>query len=185
MSARAQTLTLRLSLLATVCALLLHAALAGVRSQGAARQSDPASAARVAQTVEQARGATLTDDAFTDALSLGYQLVGERRYAEAAELFGALAARRPRDDAALYGAALATFNLGRAAEAETLARRAVAALLPAGADARAGGLFARAEKMRAADALVLLAVVLAVRGNNAEALKTVERAAHLAPEHFD
>ena len=185
MSARAQTLILRLSLLATVSALFLHAAPAGARSHTFGQQTDSASAARVAQVVEQVRGSALTDDALTGALSLGYQLIGEGRYAEAAELFGALVARRPRDGAALYGAALAKFNLGRTAEAETLARRAVDVVLPAGADTRASDSFTRAENMRAADALVLLAVVLAVRGNDAEALKTVERAARLAPEHFD
>ncbi|HYH86703.1 MAG TPA: tetratricopeptide repeat protein [Pyrinomonadaceae bacterium] len=185
MSARAQTRTLRLSLFATVFVLFLHAALAGALSHTFGQQTDSASAARVAQVVEQVRGASLTDDAVTSALSLGYRLNGEGRYAEAAELFGALVARRPGDGAALYGAALAAFNLGRTAEAEALARRAVDALLPAGTDARASGLFARAEDMRAADALVLLAVALAVRGDNAGALKTVERAARLAPEHFD
>jgi tetratricopeptide (TPR) repeat protein len=185
MSARAQTLILRLSLFATVCAIFPHAVLTDARLLAVGRQSDSATAARVAQVIEQARGTSLTDDALTSALSLGYRLIGEGRYAEAAELFGALAARRPGDGAALYGAALATFNLGRTAEAETLARRAVDALLPTGGDARAVGLFAHAENMRAADALVLLAVVLAVRGDDAGALKAVERAARLAPEHFD
>ena len=185
MSARAQTRILRLSRFATVCALFMHLALVGASSHTVGRQSDSASAARVAQLVEQVRAASLTDDALSSALSLGYRLIGEGRYAEAAELFGALAERSPGNGDALYGAALATFNLGRTAEAETLARRAVDALLPAGSDAKASGLFARAENMRAADALVLLAVVLAVRGDNASALKTVERAARLAPEHFD
>lgn len=185
MSARAQTLILRLSLFATVCTLFLHAAAPCAHAHTVGQQFDSATVARVAQVIEQVRGASFTDEALTDALALGYRLIGEGRYAEAAELFGALAVRRPRDGSALYGAALATFNLRRTAEAEALARRAVDALIPAGADARAAGLFARAENMRAADALVLLAVVLAVRGDNAGALKTVEHAARLAPEHFD
>jgi tetratricopeptide (TPR) repeat protein len=185
MSARAQTLIIRLALFAATCAVISHAS-AGARINAFTQRADPVPAAQVAQAVEQARGASLTDEAFARSLALGYRLFGERRHAEAAQLFGALAAARARDPAAAYGAALATFNLGRTAEAETLARRAVEVSLPTGANARTGGQSARdGGNMRAADSLVLLAVVLAVKGDNAEALKTVERAVALAPEHFD
>jgi tetratricopeptide (TPR) repeat protein len=128
--------------------------------------------------LERARGtAALDDAAYSESLSIAYALVGEARYAEAADLFGALATRRPRDFAALYGDALATFNSGRAADALSLARRA--------ADAALEGSRTPEANMRAADALVLLAVVEAVRGDNGSALKTVRRAVALAPEHFD
>jgi len=185
MSARSQTLILRLSLFA-ICVVFSHVA-AGARVAAFTQRADSVPAAEVAQAVEGARrGASLTDEAFAHSLALAYRLFGEGRYAEAAELFGALAASRPRDAAAAYGAALATFNLGRTAEAETLARRAVEVSLPLGANARAGGTSSPGGgNMRVADSLVLLAVVLAVRGGNAEALKTVERAVALAPDHFD
>jgi cytochrome c-type biogenesis protein CcmH/NrfG len=39
--------------------------------------------------------------------------------------------------------------------------------------------------LRGADALVLLAVIQGARGNDIEALKSVERAVAVAPEHFD
>jgi Flp pilus assembly protein TadD len=147
----------------------------------AAQQSVPP--ARVAQVVEQVRSAPVADDAYTQALALGYALFKEGRYGEAAELFGALVVRKPRDPSALYGAALATFNAGHAAEAEPLARRAVESAQDAAARARGDGALAR--NARTSDALVLLAIVLAVRGDDAGALKSARDAAALAPESFD
>jgi tetratricopeptide (TPR) repeat protein len=133
------------------------------------------------QVVERVRQQADDESTHAQALALGGALLREARYAEAAELFGALAEKRPRDPAVLYGAALATFNAGRATEAEPFARRAVDAALAAAQATNAGG----TEKERAADALVLLAVVLAVRGDDAGALKSVEHAVRLAPDNFD
>jgi tetratricopeptide (TPR) repeat protein len=177
------------SALAAVCvAVILCAHTSGARA--AARQT--VSPAQVAQTIEQVRRAPPAEGAYAQALALGYALLGEARYEEAARLFDALVERRPSDPRALYGDALATFDAGRAADAEPLARRAVEAALgalragPVGPRAAAG---ARAEekegKARAADALVLLGVVLAVRGDGAGALKAVGQAVELAPESFD
>jgi tetratricopeptide (TPR) repeat protein len=190
MSARAQNLKLSLSLV-VACVLFLRLC----APCAVARQTTSVPASRVAEACEQARGANLTDEAFADSLAVAYALVSEGRFEEAAELFVALTEKRPRDPAALYGAALATFNAGRATQAEPLARRAVEAALDALKDASNASVVARGEqmraadsrgaRMRAADALVLLAVVVAVRGDEQEALKTVERAAALAPEHFD
>jgi Flp pilus assembly protein TadD len=139
--------------------------------------------ARVAQAVELARSPALTEEAYAQLLALAYALVRESRYAEAADLFNALVEKRPRDAAALYGAALAAFNTGRAADAELLAQRAADFAL--GATHARASTDAQERKMRAADALVLLAVIQAVRGDNDTALKTVERAVALAPENFD
>jgi tetratricopeptide (TPR) repeat protein len=147
--------------------LLLCAYAPGARAT--AQQTAPVSADEVARAVEQARHATLGDEEFARSRAVGYALVRVGRFAEAAGLFVALAAQRPRDAAALYGAALATFNAGRPADAEPLARRAADASQGAGA----------------ADALVLLAVVLAVRGDDAGALKAAGRAAALDPRNFD
>jgi Flp pilus assembly protein TadD len=184
MSARAQTLKLPTSLRAAACAFIV--CLSATATTGAAAWQDaPVSAARVAQEIERLRTAPFDDDGFAQAVSLGFALLGEGRFGEAAELFGALAARRPHDPTALYGAALAVFNLGRAAEAEPLARRAVEAALAAGPDDRAGSMSAPGSKARAADALVLLGVVLAVKGDDAGALKAVGQAAALAPGNFD
>jgi tetratricopeptide (TPR) repeat protein len=184
MSAPARANQFRQTLLAAASAVvaLLAPFVCEVGRAAVARQSVPP--ARVAQVVEQARSAPLADDAYAQALALGYALFNEGRYSEAAELFGALVARKPRDSSALYGAALATFNAGRAAEAEPLARRAVESAQENAARTRAGD-GARQLNARTSDALVLLAVVLAVRGDDAGALKSARDAAALAPESFD
>ena len=181
MSACAQTLILRKSLFAVACAVFLHA----FATHAVPQQTTSVPATQVAQAFEQARTAGITDKTFAEVLAVAYALVAEKRFDEAAHLFVALTERRPRDAAALYGAALATFNSGHAPQTEPLARRAVEVALSAFTDARDAGAVSREVKMRVADALVLLAVVVAVKGDDAEALKTVERAVALAPEHFD
>jgi tetratricopeptide (TPR) repeat protein len=149
---------------------------ASARQDAAARQQHQRgpSDELVRQLVARARGGRLDDASFARASAVGFELVTAARFDEADALFGALVAQRPDDAGSLYGAALAAFNLKRAAEAEPLARRAAEAALARG-DAREG----------AADALVLLAVVLAVRGDDAGALKAARRAAGLAPRNFD
>jgi tetratricopeptide (TPR) repeat protein len=132
------------------------------------------SADHVRQLVERARAGALDDASFTQARAVGFELIRAARFDEADALFGVLAGQRPSDAATLYGAALAAFNAKRAAEAEPFARRAAEAAL-AGGGAKEG----------AADALVLLAVVLAVRGDDAGALKAARQAAELAPRNFD
>jgi len=180
--------------LACVAAFLLQAAApstlatvatrAAARVEPAARQRESgASDPRLARAMEQARSSSLDEGAYAQLLALGYTLVGEGRYAEAAELFGALAARRPRDSSALYGSALATFNAGRAEEAARLARRAADLALEASRSVQ--GDAARALDARAADAFVLLAVAQAVVGDDSAALDSARRAAALAPENFD
>jgi Flp pilus assembly protein TadD len=140
----------------------------------ARQQQQGPSTELVGQLVARARGGSLDDAGFAESRAVGYELIRAARFGEAAALFGALAAQRPNDAAALYGAALAAFNAKRAAEAEPLARRAAEAALK-GVGSREG----------AADALVLLAVVLAVRGDEAGALKAARQAAALAPHNFD
>jgi tetratricopeptide (TPR) repeat protein len=171
-------------MLAIVCAVLLNAFWLVAPSQAAAQQQGSSiSAASVAHAVEQARSPAVTEDDFARLVATGYALVVEGRFAEAAELFGALVEKRPRDASVLYGAALAVFNAGRPLEAEPLARRAVEAWLNAVSAAQANQV--RAVKASAADAFVLLAVVQAVRGDDDAALKSAERAVALDPEHFD
>lgn len=140
----------------------------------ARQQRQGPSADAVAQLVARARGRQLDDAGFTQARAVGFELIRAARFEEASALFNALVESRPDDAATLYGAALAAFNTRRAAEAEQLARRAAdAALTASGA------------KESAADALVLLAVVLAVRGDDAGSLKAARRAVEVAPRSFD
>jgi Flp pilus assembly protein TadD len=146
---------------------------ASTRQEATARQQQGPSADLVSQLVARARAGQLDDAGFAEARAVGFELIRAARFEEADALFGALALRRPNDAASLYGAALAAFNTRRAAEAEPLARRAAEALAGGGA------------KEGAADALVLLAVVLAARGDDAGALKAARQAAALAPQNFD
>lgn len=136
---------------------------------------------QVVQVIQRVRSAELDDNIFATALTLGNNLLRERRFAEASELFGALAEKRPSDPAVLYRAALATFNAGRAAEAEPLARKAVDTALAA----RTRDVDESAGNQRAAEALVMLAVVLAVRSDDAGALKAAQEAVRLAPDNFN
>lgn len=166
---------------ALLASLLLAASLSPTHTARAApAQGEQLPEAGVAQLVERARRGALGADEFSKALAVGYALVAGRRFREAAELFDALVRARPSDRAALYGAALATFNEGRAADAEPLARRASEAALATFNEGRAAG-----RERDASDALVLLAVVLAVRGDGAGALEASGRAAALAPDNFD
>jgi tetratricopeptide (TPR) repeat protein len=147
---------------------------ASITQDTTARQQQGPSAELVRQWIARVRGATLDDADFAEARAVGFELVRVARFDEADALFGALAKQRPNDAATLYGAALAAFNAKRTAEAEPLARRAAEAALAVGG-----------AKEGAADALVLLAVVLAVRGDDAGALKAARQAASLAPQNFD
>ncbi|HEY6231172.1 MAG TPA: tetratricopeptide repeat protein [Pyrinomonadaceae bacterium] len=119
-----------------------------------------------------------------DAFPLAQTLLVERRYNEAYQLFAALLEKLPREPAALYGAALAAFNLGRAADAEPLAQSAVAVFLE-GVPGSALKSMKAERRQRAVDSLVLLAVILGARGDDSQALKTVERAVALEPNHYD
>lgn len=136
------------------------------------------SAVEVTQAIERVR-TSATDDVIADALVIGGALLKSGRFSEAVDLFSALAEKKPNDPNMLYGLALATFNVGRAPEAEPLARRAVDLAM------RMSGTNDADRVQRSADALVLLAVILAVRGDDAAALKAVQQAVGLAPEHFD
>jgi tetratricopeptide (TPR) repeat protein len=151
----------------------------------AAAQSDSVPPANVVAMLARLRAASADEQPYADAIALGQKLLVAKRYGEASELFMAFLDKWPRESAALYGAALAAFNLGHPADAEPLAR-AAAEDLDKTVNRNANGVLPGLnERLRAADALVLLAVVQGARGDDAEALKTVERAASLAPEHFD
>jgi Flp pilus assembly protein TadD len=132
----------------------------------------------VVQTIEHVR-ASASDEVIAYALVIGGELLKTNRFSEGLQLFIALAEKRPNDGRVLYGLALATFNTGRVPQAEPLARRAVDVAL------NEAGPTETDRAQRSADALVLLAVILAVRGDDAAALKAVQQAVRLAPAHFD
>jgi len=174
--------TARQSTPAKLVALVFAVALIGATSLNRVCAQD-ATAEQVAQLVERVRAASpanLPREAFT----IAQTLLVERRYQEAYDLFAALLEKLPREPTALYGAALASFNLGRATEAERLAHAAVDVYFDGVADSAVKAMTAE-RRQRAADSLVLLAVVLGARGDDDQALKTVERATQLAPNHYD
>lgn len=176
MSASALKLTPVRIVVALLFAALLPGGLITTRAQ-----NDSLSASQVVEMVARVRAAAPGEVAALNALPLGQRLLAEQRYSEAGELFQALLEKWPRQPAVLYGAALATFNLGHAAEAEPLVR-AAAEIFLAGVDDKSATMD---QRRRGADALVLLAVVLGTRGGDTEALKSVQRAVALAPENFD
>jgi tetratricopeptide (TPR) repeat protein len=176
MSATARKLVpAKLVALVFAVTLIGAASLNGVRAQGA-------TAEQVTQLIERVRAAS-SANLPREAFAVAQRLLVERRYKEAYELFAALLEKLPGEPTALYGAALASFNVGRPTEAERLAQAAVDVYL-AGADNAVKSMTAE-RRQRAADSLVLLAIVLGARGDDDHALKTVERAVQLAPNNYD
>lgn len=181
MGARAQSFILRTLLTAAVCACVLCGS--ATLAQSSATRDEP-TRAEVERAVERARSMRLVEGEFAYSVALGQGLLRAGRFAEAAELFTALDRARPGEPLVSYGAALALFNLGRADEAEPLAREA--AKRASGTNTHAGTTPARpVSALNEADALVLLAVVQAVRGDDAGAAESSARAVKLAPENFD
>jgi tetratricopeptide (TPR) repeat protein len=164
-----------------ICVTMLCAAL--ISSSGIAlAQSDPGglTTAEVQQSIALVRDSGASAEILSRALSIGQSLLRAGRFAEAVELFSVLAEKRPTDFAVVYGQALATFNVGRAAEAEPLARKAMeiaTSARPSESEPQ--------RAVQAADSLVLLAVIVSVRKDDQAALKFLQRAIQIAPRHFD
>ncbi|HLA13340.1 MAG TPA: tetratricopeptide repeat protein [Pyrinomonadaceae bacterium] len=108
-----------------------------------------------------------------DARDLAFKLISVGRFEEASSLFEAVLRQSPDDSRSLYGGALALFNLKQIAAAKDLAVRAAARAESKGA------------RKQQADALVLLAVILAVQKDDTGALTAVRKAVELSPESFD
>lgn len=182
MSARAKTCLRRAALLAAACALLQSVAL-GLQHLPVVGQISSSGSGQVSDLAARVRQSLPSEALLTEALEVGNALLRAGRYSEAGDLFAALLEKWPSDSRVLYGSALSTFNLGRSSEAEPLARRAAEiSLTQAQESDEQTGVAAR---LRAADAFVLWAVILGVRGNDAKALEAAKRAAELAPRHFD
>ena len=180
MSASARKLTLNKLVVALGFALTL---LVVATLNAAGMQNDSVPAAQVTEMIARVRAASAAQAPTAGAFQLGQRLLVEARYGEAYELFAALLEKWPREPEALYGAALSSFNLGRPADAEPLARDASEIYLSGDQPGAKSGL--PNQIIRGADALVLLAVIQGARGEDTEALKSARRAVALAPEHFD
>jgi len=165
-----------------LCFMMAGAALVSSRCIALGQKDAKApTVAEVRQSIVTVRTSSSNDEVLAQALSMGQSLLRGGRFAEAADLFAALAEKKPGDFVVLYGQALATFNAGHPAQAEPLARKAMEIALPA---ARAAD--RKPEKIaQAADSLVLLSVILAVRKDDQAALKLLQKAVEIAPNHFD
>jgi len=137
---------------------------------------DAASPEQVVQLIEAVRAPSANQDIQSRALRIGNLLLRRGRYSEAARLFATLAEKQPASPIVIYSYALATFNDGKSADAEALAQRAFEI---------ANGSKDADRLQRAADALVLLGVIRAVRGDDPAALKALREAVALAPTNFD
>src|SRR6266446_560203 len=133
---------------------------------------------RVSSVIEKVRTHPVDAVAREEAIQLGFNLLNVSDYERALPLFTAVTDVKRKEHRATYGRALALFNLGATADAEREARTAIET------SRTTAGLSPQA-KYGEADALVLLGVVLAVKGDDAGALAAVRKAVALAPRNFD
>ena len=168
-----------------LAALLLGASLGVAGMSQALAQDNSVPVTALSELVSRVRESSPAEVASLNAITVARRLLVEQRYSEADELYKALLEKLPREPALLYGAALAKFNLDRPAEGEPLARAAAEIILRGDSDENARKFLPLEKRQRAADALVLLALILGKRGADAEALRTVRRAVMVEPEHFD
>jgi Flp pilus assembly protein TadD len=161
-------------------------ALLSISAQGQTTQdSSNLDLRRLSALVEQVRANPSNAAKVAEARAAGFDLLRARRYAEAVEVFDAVVDGMPGDGLSLYGGAVALFNLRRLEEAERVARDAVRVSIAA--TATPTGNLAGGDKIKdqAAEALTLLGVILAVKGDSAGALSAVTKATALAPKNFD
>jgi tetratricopeptide (TPR) repeat protein len=178
MRTRAKNFSHWLLLLITLACLSF--VLKGIRAQET-QKSPPPSSSEIVQLTERVRSPSVGGNILERAFQVGTDLIKEGRWAEGFQLFDALAERLPNDSTVLYCAALTSFNSGRVADAEQFINRAVAIVL---AETKKEPNNSEI-KSRAADALVLQAVVFANRKNENAALESARSAVNLAPGSFD
>ena len=176
------------TLVASACATSLLALPVGAHAQTSGAQAAADVSSRLLELTRRLSAKPLDAVAVDESRAFGIELLDASRFENAAQLFAALRVAVPDDPSGFYGGALALFNLHRVDEADVLARAAVekaqafsrVETSDHNAPAKAAKTFANA-----ADSLVLLAVVLAVKGDNTGALAAVTRAVTLAPDNFD
>ena len=180
---------LRRALLVSILSALMTTQTHTALSQGARGASHDDAPARLAALTRRLRATPADAEALKEARDFGFELLRAGSFAEAALVFEMIREAAPTDQPALYGGALALFNLRRYDEAEILARTAA----DDGAHAAKGAGRRSIEAARqdagiaagVSDALVLLGVILAVKKDDAGALAAVRRAVALAPSSFD
>lgn len=176
--AREEAATACLTLLASIVLLAFAAQPSFIVRAQTPAASQTQTSGQLAAVIEQLRAHPSDASKLNAARLAGFNLIAALRFEDAWSIFSAMLEVAPKDQQALYGGALALFNLRQVGQAEQLARSAVeAAHLSEPSTVEAA-------RVRS-DALVLLGVILAVKGDGAGALKAVEQAALLAPASFD
>src|SRR6266446_692654 len=176
------------ALLASVFAASLLVLPVGARAQVSERASVLDVSSRLTELTRRLNAKPLDAGALEEARVFGIELLDASRFNEAERVFAAFRLAAPEDPSGFYGGALALFNLHRVNEAETLARAAVEKTQAFSTSRKAPDREAANSPKtfgNAADAFVLLGVILAVKGDDEGALAAVTRAVKLAPENFD
>jgi tetratricopeptide (TPR) repeat protein len=173
----------RLFLMAS--SLIMLAPVFGV-AQSAQRNSNASVSDTLSVIIEQVHSKPTDAAKIKEARGVAFNLLAASRYEESWSIFRAILDEVPLDQGALYGGAVALFNLKQIGDAQRLAEGALKAThvdLKAGAGPSTQS--SAEDRARAADALVLLGVIMAVKKDNAGALNAVEKAVWLAPDNFD
>lgn len=121
----------------------------------------------------------------TEARGLGFALIRVGRFEQATQVFRGIIKAVPNDELALYGNALSLFNLKRLNEAEGIARTAIKEAGVKLAEKKQDEQSLSLVKKNTTDNLVLLAVIVAVKGDNAAALNYLQQAVEYSPDNFD
>ena len=157
---------------------ILVLALAASAKAQQAPDSSGVLAKRVSNVIGRVRTRPVDSGTLEEAIQLGFDLLRAGNYEEGLSLFTAVIDANRIEHRAIYGRALALFNLGRIADAEQDARAAIEV-------SKTRVSLAPQAQYGLADALVLLGVVLAVKSDSAGALAAVREAVAFAPENFD
>jgi tetratricopeptide (TPR) repeat protein len=154
----------------SLAAILILLSASTIQAQTPQRPESDQTPVQLAAVIEQLRARPVNAAKVAAARDIGFALLAAARFEDAWSIFKAILDAAPQDGRALYGGALSLFNLRQLQAAERLARAAYAS---------ASGNTYRT------DALVLLGVILAVKGDSAGALKAVEESVSISPDNFD
>lgn len=142
-------------------------------------------AAEITRVVQLVTANPSDESALSEAKGLGFALIRAGRYGQARQVFNSIIKAVPRDKLVLYGIALSAFNLRLLDEAEKAALTAAAEIAALLKEKKEIENISPDDRKDAADVLVLLAVIVAVKGNNASALGYLKQAVVYDPANFD
>lgn len=142
-------------------------------------------AAEIARVIQLVTPNPSDESVLSEAKGLGFALIRAGRYEQARQVFNGIIKAVPRDKLVLYGIALSAFNLRLLDEAEKAALTAVTEIAALLKEKKEIENISVNDRNDAADILVLLAVIVAVKRNNASALDYLKQAVVYSPANFD